>query len=129
MSSNDKPLPTDAEYRVLDVLWARGPSTVRDVHEAVQDEWRVRYTTVLKILQNLHGKGLVSRDDSERSHVYDALVEREWATEGFVDELTRRVFDGSAAELAMRALSTKRATPEELEAVRALIDRLEAEGR
>lgn len=125
----DKPLPTDAEYRVLDVLWDEGPRTVRDVHEAVRDSWKVRYTTVLKILQNLHAKGLVSRDDSARSHVYAALVEREWATRGFVDELSRRVFDGSAAQLAIRALSSQPATREELEELRALIDRLEAEGR
>lgn len=113
----------------MGALWDAGPSTVRDIHDRLVDEWEVRYTTVLKILQNLHGKGLVERDDSTRSHVYSAAVERDWATQGFVSELTDRVFDGSAARLVMRALSTQPATPEELEEVRRLIDRLEGEGR
>lgn len=125
MNPHDVPLPTDAEFRVLESLWTHGEQTVRQVHERLHEGWAVGYTTVLKILQNLHDKGLVSRDDSERSHVYRAAVEREWATRGYVNDLTERVFGGSAAELVMRALSNQRATPEELEQIRALLDSLE----
>lgn len=121
------PLPTDAEYRILEVLWDRGPQTVRQVHDQLTGERDVGYTTVLKILQNLHQKGLVDRDDSERSHVYAAAVEREWATRGFVADLTDRVFAGSAGRLALRALSTRPASRSELDEIRALLDRLEAD--
>jgi predicted transcriptional regulator len=125
MNPRDLPLPTEAEFRVLGALWTHGDQTVRQVHEQLRDGWAVGYTTVLKILQNLHEKGLVSRDDSERSHVYRAAVERDWATRGYVTDLTERVFGGSAAELVMRALSSQRATPEELEQIRSLLDDLE----
>lgn len=123
-----RPLPTDAEFRVLDVLWAGGPMSVRGVHDQIRRDSDVTYTTVLKILQNLLGKGLVHRDDSARSHVYEAAVERDWATRGFVADLADRVFDGSAAKLVMRALSDQTPSREELDEVRALLDRLEAEG-
>lgn len=125
MTGPERPLPTDAEYRVLDVLWNFGPQTVRQIHDRLSGTWAVRYTTVLKILQNLYEKGLVSRDESERSHVYEAAVEREWATRGFVSELANRVFEGSAARLVMRALSSQPATKEELDQIRRLLDRLE----
>lgn len=127
MSLGERPLPTDAEFRVLDALWTYGSQTVRELHERLRDGWSVRYTTVLKILQNLHDKGLVSRDDSARSHVYDAAVDREWATRGFVSELADRVFEGSAARLVLRALSSQPATKEELDQIRELLDRLEEE--
>jgi predicted transcriptional regulator len=125
MNPHDVPLPTDAEFRVLEALWTHGAQTVRQVHDRLRDGWGVGYTTVLKILQNLYEKGLVTRDDSERSHVYTAAVAREWATRGYVSDLTERVFGGSAAELVMRALSSQRATPEELEQIRELLDDLE----
>lgn len=127
MTKAERPLPTDAEYRILDALWAHGAQTVRQLHERLREGWAVRYTTVLKILQNLHDKGLVSRDDTARSHVYDAAVDREWATRGFVSDLADRVFDGSAARLVMRALSSQPASREELEQIRELLDRLEEE--
>jgi predicted transcriptional regulator len=127
MSPGERPLPTDAEYRVLDALWTHGAQTVRELHERLRDGWAVRYTTVLKILQNLYEKGLVSRDDSARSHVYDTAVDREWATRGFVSDLTDRVFEGSAARLVLRALSSQPATKEELDQIRELLDRLEEE--
>jgi predicted transcriptional regulator len=127
MSLGERPLPTDAEYRVLDALWAHGSQTVRELHERLRDGWSVRYTTVLKILQNLHDKGLVTRDDSARSHVYEAAVDREWATRGFVSDLADRVFEGSAARLVLRALSSQPATKDELDQIRELLDHLEEE--
>lgn len=118
-------LPTDAEFRILDVLWTEGPQTVRQVHDVVRHGWTVRYTTVLKILQNLFDKGLVTRDESSRSHVYEAAVARDWATNGMLTELADRVFGGSAARLVMRALSSQQASKDELEQIRELIDNLE----
>ncbi len=126
--NDDLTLPTDAEFRILDVLWRRGPQTVRQVHDIVRDGWTVRYTTVLKILQNLHEKGLVSRDESARSHVYETTVAREWATNGMLEELADRVFEGSAAKLVMRALSSQQASKAELEEIRDLLDSLDGEG-
>lgn len=120
------PLPTDAELRVLQVLWARGPQTVRAIHDQLVAEKDVRYTTVLKILQNMRAKRLVRRDDSVRSHVFEAAVDEEWASARYVADLTGRVFQGSTTRLVLRALSAQRASPEDLEQIRELLERLEA---
>lgn len=119
------PRPTESELEILQVLWRRGPSTVRDVLDDLADERERVYTTVLKLLQIMHEKGLVARDDARRTHVYAAAVERAPTERAMLSELADRVFDGSAARLAMRALSTKRASPEELAEVRRMLERLE----
>ena len=119
------PQPTESELEILQVLWRRGPSTVRDVLDDLADERERVYTTVLKLLQIMHEKGLVARDDTRRTHVYAAAVERAPTERAMLSELADRVFDGSAARLAMRALSTKRASPEELAEVRRMLERLE----
>ena len=118
-------LPTDAELQVLRVLWARGPSTVREVHDALGPEKGTGYTTTLKLLQNMHGKGLVLRDDSERQHVYVAAVAEEPTLGALLGRLIDRVFDGSAASLVMRALGARGASPEEARALRRVLARLE----
>jgi BlaI family penicillinase repressor len=120
------PLPTEAELDLLSVLWRRGPATVRDVRQALGRD--AGYTTVLKLLQIMHAKGLVTRDESRRTHVYAAAVEREETEGGLVDELARRAFGGSAGRLVMRALSDRTASPEELAEIRRLLDAAE-EGR
>lgn len=119
------PLPTEGELRLLRVLWARGASTVRDVHAAVEEETGWGYTTVLKLLQIMHGKGLVIRDESQRTHVYAAAVPPEHTQQALVSDLAMRAFGGSAAQLAMRALASQPASRDELEQIRALLDRLE----
>lgn len=120
------PLPTEAELDLLSVLWRRGPATVRDVQQALGRD--AGYTTVLKLLQIMHAKGLVTRDESRRTHVYAAAVEREETEGGLVDELARRAFGGSAGRLVMRALSDRSASAEELAEIRRLLDAAE-EGR
>jgi BlaI family transcriptional regulator, penicillinase repressor len=120
-------LPTDAELDLLTLLWERGPSTVREVHDEVSRTRAVGYTTVLKLLQIMHEKGLVARDETERSHVYAALAPRERTQRALVDDLVERAFGGSAAELIQRALGTQRATADELEAIRGMLDRLKRE--
>jgi predicted transcriptional regulator len=123
------PLPTDAELEILRVLWTRGPSTVREVHTALGPERDAGYTGVLKLLQIMLDKRLVDRDDRARSHVYRAAVDREATEERLVTDFAVRAFGGSAAGLAMRALSAKPATPAELKAIRELVARLERDQR
>lgn len=119
----DPPLPTDAELAILRVLWARGPSTVREVQERLDEP--SGYTTVLKLLQIMHEKGLVTRDESRRAHVYTAAVSEERAQRQLLDDLMSRAFGGSAQKLVMRALSSEGVSAGELEEIRNLLDRLE----
>jgi predicted transcriptional regulator len=118
--------PTEAELGILNVLWERGPSTVRDVHEALYRDEGAGYTTALKLMQIMHGKGLVERDDSERAHVFRATVSKERTQKRFLSDIVQRVFDGSPSKLVLQALGGKpRATAEELEEIRALLDKLD----
>jgi predicted transcriptional regulator len=122
-----RPLPTGAELEILRVLWERGPSTVREVYTALGPDRQTGYTGVLKLMQIMLDKRLVARDASARSHVYSAGVEREATERRLVADFAERAFGGSAAGLALRALSAKPATPEELRAIRELVARLEKE--
>jgi predicted transcriptional regulator len=112
--------PTDAELGILRVLWARGPSTVREVAQALDRE--SAYTTILKFLQIMTDKGLVSRDDSPRTHVYEAVSSEGQTQQQLVKDLLERAFDGSAAKLVMQALATKKASRKELDEIRKLLD-------
>lgn len=127
MTRNEvSPRPTDAELGILNVLWERGPSTVRDVHEALYRDEGAGYTTALKLMQIMHAKGLVLRDDSERAHVFRAAVSRERTQKRFVAEMVQRVFNGSPSQLVLQALGGRaKATREELDEIRALLDRIE----
>jgi BlaI family transcriptional regulator, penicillinase repressor len=113
--------PTDGELAILRVLWARGPSTVRQVAEVLGRE--TGYTTVLKLLQIMTEKGLVRRDESQRTHVYEAACSQDQTERQLVTDLMDRVFGGSAAKLVLQALSATRASPEELAEIRRLLDR------
>ncbi|RKH65691.1 BlaI/MecI/CopY family transcriptional regulator [Corallococcus llansteffanensis] len=125
MSRDKLPRPTDAELGILRVLWERGASTVREVHETLQDG--SGYTTVLKTMQIMTEKGLVMRDESQRAHVYTSRVPRENTQRQLVTDLVDRVFGGSPARLALQALSTKKTSPEELAELRQLLESLEKE--
>lgn len=115
------PAPTDAELEILSVLWRRGPSTVRDVFDDLSRQKRTGYTTVLKLMQIMHGKGLVARDDRARSHVFTAAVAEARTQRHLLRDLLDRAFGGSRQKLLMSALDATRATPEELDAIRALL--------
>ena len=117
--------PTDAELAILRVLWSRGPSTVRQVHEALSRERETGYTTVLKFMQIMTEKGLVERDESERTHVYQARFTQEQTQERLVSDLLEKAFGGSASQLVMRALAAKPASADELAQIRRLLDELE----
>ncbi len=117
------PRPTDAELAILRVLWERGPSTVRQVHEVlVSREGPTAYTTALKLLQIMTEKGLVRRDESDRTHVYHPRLTEEQTQRQLVRDLLERAFGGSASKLVMQALNAKRATPQELGEIRRLIE-------
>lgn len=121
-TKEDVPRPTDAELEILNVLWLRGPSTVREVHDTINENKPAGYTTVLKLMQIMTDKGLVERDETQRAHVYHAKFEQQQTQQLLVGEMLDRVFDGSAANLVMQALATKRASAEDLHKIRALLD-------
>jgi len=125
MTNPGKPIPTDAELQILQVLWKHGPATVRAVLDALATD--SGYTTVLKTMQIMAEKGLVTRDETNRSHVYRAAVAAAPTERKLVNELMDKAFDGSAARLAMRALSTSRPSKEELAEVRKLLEALEGD--
>ena len=125
MSNLNLSRPTDAELAILRVLWSRGPSTVRQVHEALSRERETGYTTVLKFMQIMTEKGLVERDESERTHVYQARFTQEQTQQRLVTDLLEKAFGGSASQLVMRALAAKPASADELAQIRRLLDELE----
>lgn len=122
MPTREPARPTDAELEILRVLWRRGPSTVRAVHESLLHSRPVGYTTVLKLLQIMTEKGLVRRDVSTRSHVYAAALSEVITQRRMVWDLARRVFGGSTLGLVLHALSAVPATPKELDRIRKLLN-------
>jgi BlaI family penicillinase repressor len=122
--TNQQPVtrPTAAELDILNVLWAKGPSTVRVVVEALNRQKRTGYTTVLTFMQIMAGKGLVVRDETQQAHVYRAAVSEQDTRNRFVDDLAGRLFAGRPARLALHALTAERVSDEELEEIRALLD-------
>ena len=117
------PRPTDAELAILGVLWSRGPSTVRQVQDVLNEQRATGYTTVLKLLQIMTEKGLVVRDERARTHVYEAASSEAQTQKQLVADLLDRVFDGSAAKLVLQALSAGKTTPAELAEIRKLLDK------
>ncbi len=119
------PRPTDAELEILTVLWSRGPTTVREVHEAICARKPTQYTTVLKMLQIMAEKGLVRRDEKQRAHIYKAAQPREWTQRQLAGDLLQRAFNGVGAEPdAGRAFRSK-ASKEELSELRRLLEEYE----
>jgi len=115
------PIPSNAELEILRILWKEGPQTVRVIHDALRIERDIGYTTVLKTMQLMAEKKLVTRDESERSHVYAANVEEKSVKRRLVSDLLDRAFDGSAAQLVMQALSDKPASAEDLRKIRQML--------
>jgi predicted transcriptional regulator len=119
------PRPTDGELAILQVLWQQGPSTVRQVQEVLNRRKRTGYTTVLKLMQIMAAKGLLVRNESQRSHVYRPQASADKTQRQLVADLTERVFRGSAQKLVMQALSSKNVSRAELSEIRALLDKME----
>jgi BlaI family transcriptional regulator, penicillinase repressor len=118
----EPPRPTDAELEILTVLWSRGASSVREVHEAIGRRKPMQYTTVLKFMQIMTEKGLLRRDEKERAHVYEAARPREWTQQQLAGDLLRRAFNGSPSDLMMGALSARKISKAELAELRNLLD-------
>lgn len=121
--------PTDAELAILRVLWTIGPATVRQVHDALSREQTTGYTTVLKLMQIMTEKGLVDRDESQRAHVYTPRMSEQKTQRQLIADLADRAFGGSPSKLVLQALSSKRASMADLEAIREMLDQLEGERR
>jgi predicted transcriptional regulator len=129
MGRKSLPRPTDAELAILRVLWQKGASTVREVHDALSTSQETGYTTVLKLLQIMTEKGLVVRDESQRAHVYQASESEQKTQRQLLGDLVDRAFGGSQAQLVMQALSTTRANRSELTAIRQLLEQMEEESK
>jgi len=121
--------PTAAELEILRVLWSRGPSTVRDVHEALAEAKDVGYTSILKFLQIMTIKGLVKRNETQRAHVYEACLPAEQTKRQLAGDILERVFEGSASQLMMHALAGKKASREEIGELRRLLNEYERNRR
>jgi predicted transcriptional regulator len=118
------PRPTDAELSILRVLWALGPSTVREVHSQLLADRGVGYTTVLKLLQIMTAKGLVVRDESQRTHTYRARATQDQTQSRLVKDLIARAFGGSARKLVLHALDAAKSSPKEMAEIRKLLNQL-----
>ncbi|GAB3035652.1 BlaI/MecI/CopY family transcriptional regulator [Spirosoma pulveris] len=116
--------PTDSELEILHVLWANGPSTVRQVHEKLSQSRDIGYTTALKLMQIMHEKGFLSRDEEARSHTYTAIVSEEDTQRGLVDRFVETAFRGSASKLVMQILGQHKASREELDEIKKLLNDL-----
>lgn len=123
--SRQPPRPTDAELEILTVLWSRGPSTVREVYETINQRRAAQYSTVLKFMQIMAEKGLVRRDEKQRAHVYEAAQPREWTQQRLAADLLQRAFGGSASNLLLGALSSRKASRQELAELRRILDEYE----
>jgi predicted transcriptional regulator len=120
------PQPTKTELNILRILWASGESTVREVHEALNQEEASGYTTALKMLQVMHQKGLVRRDDSQRAHVYSASVSKAETQSTFLSDMVNRLFDGSTSQMVLQALgNSPKADDQQLEKIQALLSEIE----
>lgn len=129
MGDKPTPRPTDSELAILRVLWRRGPATVREVHEELSRDHDTGYTTVLKLMQIMTDKGLVTRDESNRAHVYSTRESEQRTQRQLLGDLIDRAFGGSPAKLVMQALSGSRASAEELNAIRQLLETMEGDAK
>ena len=121
--------PTASELEILRVLWTRGPSTVREVHEALSEKKTMGYTSVLKFLQIMTAKGTVRRNETQRAHVYEACLPAEQTKRQLAGDMLQRVFEGSASQLMLHALAGRKTSPEEIDELRRLLDEYERSRR
>jgi BlaI family penicillinase repressor len=121
--------PTASELEILRVLWARGPSTVREVHDALQEKRAMGYTSALKFLQIMTAKGTVRRNETQRAHVYEACLPAEQTKRQLAGDMLQRVFEGSASQLMMHAMAGRKASREEIDEIRRLLDQHERNQR
>ena len=116
--------PTESELEILQVLWKKTSATVRDVHEELAKHKDVGYTTTLKLMQIMHEKGIVKRDASVRTHIYQSAVNRENTQKHLLNKMIDNLFGGSTTQLVLQALGENKATPEEIEKIQLLLNNL-----
>lgn len=119
--------PTDAELEILHVLWTNGPSTVRQVHEELSQSRDIGYTTALKLMQIMHEKGLLHRNEAGKSHTYSATVSKEATQRNLVDRFVETAFRGSASKLVMQVLGQHKASRAELDEIKKLLNQMDAD--
>lgn len=119
--------PTDSELEILQVLWANGPSTVRQVHDKLSQSREIGYTTALKLMQIMHEKGLLTRDEDNRSHTYTAAVDEEATQQSLLDRFVETAFRGSASKLVMQLLGQHKASKEELDEIKTLLNQIDSD--
>jgi BlaI family penicillinase repressor len=127
MAKRRYPRPTDRELTILRILWDNGPSTVREVNEAMNQDQDTGYTTTLKLMQIMTDKGLLRRNDSQFKHIYKPALTEEKAQKQLVGDLLEKAFSGSAEKLVMRALSAKKVPAKELAKIRKMLDEIEGD--
>jgi BlaI family transcriptional regulator, penicillinase repressor len=124
MSKQSSLKPTESELEILQVLWNKEHATVREVHEILSEQKDAGYTTTLKLMQIMHEKGLVTRNDSSKTHIYQAAVSREKTQQHLLGKMMNGLFGGSASQLVMQALGSKKPSQTEIEEIQRLLDEL-----
>jgi predicted transcriptional regulator len=117
--------PTESEMEILQILWEEGPSTVREVHEILSGTKESGYTTTLKLMQIMHDKGMLSRNDESKTHIYSALIKKESVQKQVVENMIKGLFKGSSAKLVMHALGNHRASSEEISEIKKYLNEME----
>lgn len=125
MTYNSFIKPTEKELEILQILWRNGPVSVKDVHESMGGDEQNGYTTILKLLQIMHEKGLVTRQKRGKLHLYEAVASQERTRQFILDKMIHTVFQGSAAQLVMSALGNKKSSKEELMEIRRYLEKLD----
>ena len=126
MNNSKQNKPTESEMGILQVLWEKGPSTVREVHDILSEKKEAGYTTTLKLMQIMNEKGLLSRNDESKSHIYSAAVKKQSIQKQMVGKMIDGLFKGSSASLVMHALGNHRASKEEIQEIKKYLDEMES---
>ena len=129
MSLRQKNMPTESELEILQILWQHGPSSVRFVNELLNEKREVGYTTTLKIMQIMTEKNLVTRDTGSRTHVYDAVAKETDTQNSLLNKFIEKTYRGSAMKLVMQALGQKKASADDIEKLKAIIDEIENQSK
>ena len=125
MSASKNIKPTESELEILGVLWEKGAGTVREVHEILEKSKDAGYTTTLKLMQIMNEKGLLKRDTSSKTHVYEAAISKENTQQQLLNKMIDTVFNGSASQLVLQALGNHRSSQEELDKIKQYLDQIE----